>query len=105
MRSPKFWRECCENGLDPLWAYRYLRWRLGHPRLNDWRLLNDIPGPKGCIEATLNYIKEEWVDNDDGSALKAALNYYTDKIKMTGTSFGHWPMRPSVCGWKNGVCL
>ena len=37
MKSPIFWRECCENGLDPLWAYRYLRWRLGRPDLAEWR--------------------------------------------------------------------
>ena len=45
MKCPKFWRECCENGLDPLWAYRYLRWRLGRPSLTEWRLFNAIPGP------------------------------------------------------------
>ena len=45
MKCPKFWRECCENGLDPLWAYRYLRWRLGRPSLTEWRLFNTIPGP------------------------------------------------------------
>ena len=45
MKSEKFWRECCQNGLDPLWAYRYLRWRLGRPGLTNWRLCNSIPGP------------------------------------------------------------
>ena len=65
MTSPKFWRECCEHGLDPLWAYRYMVWRLGHPSLVDWRLTNSIPSPTICINTTLAYIGEEWVDCDD----------------------------------------
>ena len=66
MKCPKFWRECCDHGLDPLWAYRYMVWRLGHPRLTDWRLNTSIPEPTICIEAALAYIREEWVDCDDG---------------------------------------
>ena len=66
MVTPKFWRECIEHGLDPLWAYRYLRWRLGHPRHADWKLLDGIPGPALCIKEALSYIKEEVMDDAEG---------------------------------------
>ena len=44
MGQDQFWEECIEHNLDPLWAYRYISWRLHHPRHAEFRLLNDIPG-------------------------------------------------------------
>ena len=44
MYQEKFWDECIEYNLDPLWAYRYISWRLHHPRHADFCLFNTIPG-------------------------------------------------------------
>ena len=80
MKCPKFWRECCDKGLDPVWAYRYLMWRLGRPALSNWRLFNTLPGPMVCTGAALCYIKDEHVDNDDGESREAAISFYKNKI-------------------------
>ena len=59
MHSHYFWLQCIEHHLDPLWAYRYLCWRLGRPCLKNWRLANSIPPPNLCIETVLVYMKNE----------------------------------------------
>lgn len=77
MKSPVFWKECIEHGLDPLWAYRYLRWRLGHPKHASWRLTNEIPGHKLCVDTIMDYIRSEWIEGeDDGVSLEQELQYY-----------------------------
>ena len=65
MASHHFWLKCIERRLDPLWAYRYLRWRLGHPKHSEWRLTASIPGPQLCTETVLDYVKTEWIDGED----------------------------------------
>ena len=44
MKQKYFWQDCIKHNLDPLWAYRYLSWRLHHPKFAEVLLLNDIPG-------------------------------------------------------------
>ena len=40
MATEKFWHEVIDNHYDPIWVYRYLRWRLGHPSLAGVRLIH-----------------------------------------------------------------
>ena len=58
MEMEKFWHEAIENHYDPIWVYRYLRWRLGSPKFRGERILyNGIPSIKICIAATMSWLE------------------------------------------------
>ena len=56
MAQDSFWYDCIEHNLDPLWAYRYLCWRLGHPSQADWRLFNALPGAQQPTRVVIEYL-------------------------------------------------
>ena len=61
-----FYLECIEHGLDPLWAYRYLRWRLGNRAHREFMLMKHLPGPGLVREVVFDYIEKEWMEEEDG---------------------------------------
>ena len=66
MKQEGFWHECFKNNLDPLWAYRYLCWRLGHPSKKKWRRYNTLPGPQQVFRVVVEVQRRELrVDDDD----------------------------------------
>lgn len=63
METDHFWLQCIKHNIDPLWVYRYLRWRLGHPTRQTWRLLHgDLPGPSRVIGIVLATARRELHD-------------------------------------------
>ena len=66
MGMEKFWHEAIENHYDPIWVYRYLRWRLGSPKLKGERALYDgIPSIKICIAATMTWLDRNLPESPD----------------------------------------
>ena len=59
-----FWAECIDHLLDPMWAYRYIMWRTGHPRFDNQRLFWDSPPSHHVVkEAIIEWLKKELTDD------------------------------------------
>ena len=65
MEQDDFWCKCIEYGLDPLWAYRYLCWRLGHSSKREWRQTNSVPGPQQVFRVVIEDMKRESFDDGE----------------------------------------
>ena len=63
-----FYWECIGNSLDPLWAYRYLYWKLGKPSTRAFFLGKPLPDPAVCTEVVLRYLGECLNDTEEGEA-------------------------------------
>ena len=96
-----FWVECIENLLDPMWAYRYIMWRTGHPKYELQRMtLWDVPPDHRVVrKAIIEWLVKEFTD--DRFALQKKINLVKKNIKETGRSFWYFPLTPTVCGWKD----
>ena len=88
-----------DAGVDPMYAYRYLSWRLNCPHWpEDVKAL--IKGFKTSPQTVFNYLGdrliEEYGTNVDDNEIK---DYITKRILEEGSSWGHWPKAPKVGEW------
>ena len=61
MGQDSLWRNCFAQGLDPLWAYRYLCQRLRHHPKQNWRLTRSVPGPNQVFRVVKEEVERELV--------------------------------------------
>ena len=109
MWSDEFWQECIDHGLDAIWAYRYLYWKLNHPYLKDW-----LDCMEGCCDEKLpppavpfRIAQKNYRESLRGLPLedrKLEMYVFNANYWVKGKTFGAYPRRPAVARWSKGWC-
>ena len=97
-----YYQEVMEAGMDPMYAYRYLNWRLNCPH-RPARVKRFIKQQNPSPQVVFNFLGDYLVDQfgtgsveDNEYDVRGEL---VNRIFMEGRSWGHWPKAPSVGDW------
>ena len=97
-----YYQEVMEAGMDPMYAYRYLNWRLNCPH-RPARVKRFIKQQNPSPQVVFNFLGDYLVDQfgtgsveDNEYDVRGEL---VNRILMEGRSWGHWPKAPSVGDW------
>ena len=104
VHDKNYYKEVMLAGIDPLYAYRYLSWRLNCPHHTD-DVLELVSNNKPEIGVVWSVVIKEIIKwHGTGGVSDEEIDVKEETLKNiyeNGMSFGHFPDAPHVGEWKN----